>query len=89
MIRIAAFLAWFSGLGFGLPGIYGIWHLSQGRGIARFLGYPTYGEGVFTRFGVQTSIPLMLSFVLVCAIECVMGWMLWANARGGAMLATR
>jgi len=87
MIKIAAALAWFSGLGFGLPGIYGIWHMAQGRGVARFMGFPTYGHGVFERFGVPSSVPLMLSFVLVCAIECVVGWMLWENQRAGAVLA--
>jgi DNA-binding beta-propeller fold protein YncE len=34
LIRIASGCAWFSGLGFGIPCIYGIWSLLQGRGIA-------------------------------------------------------
>ncbi|HZY26996.1 MAG TPA: hypothetical protein VFE49_01945 [Jiangellaceae bacterium] len=31
MMRAAALLAWASGLGFGLPGIYEIWHLLAAR----------------------------------------------------------
>jgi hypothetical protein len=34
MMRAAALLAWASGLGFGLPGIYAIWHLLDRGGIA-------------------------------------------------------
>jgi hypothetical protein len=45
MMRAAALLAWASGLGFGLPGIYAIWHLLNRGGIATVMGYPTYGEG--------------------------------------------
>lgn len=87
MIRVAAILAWFSGLGFGLPGLYAIWYMLQGRGIARVMGLPTYGEGTFERFGIKATVPLILGFVLVCAMECVVGWMLWQNDRGGAVLA--
>src|SRR5262245_43572592 len=87
LLRIASFCAWFSGLGFGLPCIYGMWHLAQGRGIARFMGFPTYGQGPFERFGISTTIPLMSAFLLVCALECVAGWMLWSGGRGGAVLA--
>lgn len=87
MIRIASGLAWFSGLGFGLPCIYGILTLLKGQGIARFMGFPTYGVGPFERFGMPTTVPLMTAFLLVCVLECVAGWMLWSGARSGAVLA--
>lgn len=87
MIRVAAILAVFSGLGFGLPGVYAIWHMIQGRGIAYVMGLPTYGGGTFERYGIKTTIPLLVGFVLVCAIECVAGWMLWNGEMGGAVLA--
>jgi hypothetical protein len=87
MSRVAAVLAWFSGLGFGLPGIYAIWHMLQGRGIARVMGLPTYGEGTFEHFGIKSTIPLIFGFVLVCTMECAVGWMLWRGDRGGAVLA--
>jgi hypothetical protein len=87
MILVAAVLAVISGLGFGLPGLYAIWNMIQGRGIAYVMGYPTYGGGTFEHFGIKTTIPLLVAFVLVCAIECVAGWMLWNGNRGGAVLA--
>lgn len=39
----AAVLAWMSGLGFGIPGIYAIWYLIDRGFIASLMGYPTYG----------------------------------------------
>lgn len=87
MIRVAAVLAAFSGLGFGLPGLYAIWNMIQGRGIAYVMGLPTYGEGPFERWGIKTTIPLLVAFVLVCATEFVAGWMLWNSDKGGALLA--
>lgn len=87
MMRAAAVLAWVSGLGFGLPGVYAIWHLTSRGTIATFLGFPTYGEGTFERFGIRTSVPLLIGFVLVCAVECVVGWLLWGGHRAGSILA--
>ncbi len=87
MIRVAAALALFSGFGFGLPGLYAIWNMMQGRGIAYIMGLPTYGEGTFENIGIKTTIPLLVGFVLVCAAECVAGWMLWIGDKGGAVLA--
>jgi hypothetical protein len=51
------------------------------------MGYPTYGEGVFEDLGVTTSVPLLVAFVVVCAAECVAGWLLWSGRRIGAILA--
>lgn len=87
MMRAAAVLAWVSGVGFGLPGVYAIGHLASRGTIATFLGFPTYGKGTFERFGIQTSVPLLTGFVLVCALECVGGWLLWSGQRAGAILA--
>ena len=87
MMRAAAVLAWVSGLGFGLPGVYAIWHLASRGTIATFLGFPTYGRGTFERVGIQTSVPLLVGFVLVSALECVAGWLLWGGNRAGSILA--
>lgn len=83
MVFVAAILAVISGLGFGLPGLYAIWNMIQGRGIVYVMGYPTYGGGTFEHFGIKTTIPLLVAFVLVCATECVSGWMLWTGDKGG------
>ncbi len=87
MIRLASISSWFLGIGFGLPCLYGIWHLAKGKGIATFLGFPTYGHGPFEKIGIHTSIPLMLSFLLVCLLECVVGQLIWNSNKSGALLA--
>ena len=87
MLKIASVSSWFLGLGFGLPCIYGIWNLMKGNGIAYVMGFPTYGHGPFEKIGVSTSGPLMVGFLLVCILECVTGWSLWTNDKGGAVLS--
>jgi len=87
MLKIAAICAYFQGLGFGLPCIYGIWHLWKGKGIAQFMGFPTYGHGPFEKIGVQSTTGLLISFLLVCILECVTGQLIWNGEKGGAVLA--
>lgn len=65
-LRTAAILHWFLGLGFGIPGVFGIRNLAAGRGILYFMGFPTYGKGPFERVGIQTTVPLLSAFVFVC-----------------------
>ena len=36
---------------------------------------------------MQSTVPLLLSFVLVCLLECVAGWMLWNGMKSGAIVA--
>jgi hypothetical protein len=86
-VKTASVLSWATGLGFGLPGVYGIAHFARHRTIARFMGFPTYGEGPFERVGIKTSVPLLSAFVAVCAAECVAGGLLWRGRRSGAILS--
>jgi hypothetical protein len=86
-MKTASVLSWVTGLGFGLPGVYGIEHLARNGTIARFLGFPAYGEGPFERVGIKTSVPLLSAFVGVCAAECVAGALLWRGRRSGAVLS--
>jgi hypothetical protein len=86
-MRTASVMCWLTGLGFGLPGVYGIAHLKRTGTIARFMGFPAYGEGPFERAGIKTSVPLLSAFVTVCAAECVAGGLLWRNRRSGALLS--
>jgi hypothetical protein len=37
--------------------------------------------------GLETSVPLLAAFLLVCAAEVVAGWLLWRCRRGGGVLA--
>ena len=87
MMRAAAVLAWFAGLGFGLPCGYAIWYLADRGHVWIFLGFPTYGGGPFEDIGIQTTVPLLVLFLLVCAAEVAAGWLLWRQRRAGAVLA--
>lgn len=86
-MKAASVMCWVTGLGFGLPGVYGIAHLARTGTIARFMGFPAYGEGPFERLGIRTSVPLLSAFVTVCAAECVAGGLLWRSRRSGAVLS--
>jgi hypothetical protein len=87
MIKIAALCLWISGLGFGIPCIYGILSMLKGKGIAYVMGFPTYGNGPFEKIGVHTTIPLLIGFLFVCVLECIAGWGLWSGDKGAAILS--
>lgn len=76
MTTLAALCSLALGVGFGLPAIVGALHLSRTGEVWTFLGFPTYGGGPFERLGVQTSVPLLVCFALVCAAEVAVGIML-------------
>ncbi|CAA9374704.1 MAG: hypothetical protein AVDCRST_MAG75-416 [uncultured Propionibacteriaceae bacterium] len=52
-----------------------------------FLGFPTYGNGPFERWGFPTSVAMLLGFVAVCAVEVVVGVLLWRDAATAPRLA--
>ncbi len=86
-MRAAAVIAWFTGLGFGVPGVYGLWFLlSRGR-VWTFLGFPAYGGGPFESIGLRPSPGLLAAFVGVCGLEILAGVWLWARQRRGVLLA--
>ena len=89
MMRTAAVLAWVAGLGFGLPCTSAIWYFADRGHVWTFLGFPTYGGGPFEDIGIQTTVPLLVLFLLVCAAELIAGWLLWQHRRAGAVLAWR
>ncbi|MEZ5141164.1 MAG: hypothetical protein R2726_01395 [Acidimicrobiales bacterium] len=87
----AATAAAMAGLGFGIPCVIGTYHLARTGDVWQFLGFPTYGGGPFERLGVQTSVPLMLAFLLVCAGEAVLAGAIvrrssWAPAMSTILL---
>lgn len=86
-MRAAAILAWVAGLGFGLPGVYGLWYLVDRGEIWTFLGFPTYGGGPFESIGLRTTTWLIAGFVLVCAVEVTAGVLLWQGERAGEKLS--
>ena len=87
MIRAAAVCSLVLGLGFGLPGAYGAWYYARHGEVWTFLGFPTYGEGPFERWGVPTSVGLLLGYEAVCACEVVVGVLLWRDATTAPWLA--
>jgi restriction endonuclease S subunit len=59
----------------------------KGKGIAYLMGFPTYGNGPFEKIDVYTTIPLLIGFLFVCALECISGWGLWSGEKGAAILS--
>src|SRR4029077_10098303 len=72
---------------FGLFCFPAIASLLAGRGVPIVMGFPAYGRGPFERIGVQTTVPLVAGFLVVCTLEGVAGWLLWGGHRSGAILA--
>ena len=87
MTKAAAVCSLVLGLGFGLPGAYGAWFYARHGEVWRFLGFPTYGDGPFERWGIPTSAALQVGFVAVCAAEVVVGVLLWSEAAIAPWLA--
>ncbi len=87
MTQAAAILAWISGLGFGLPAVFGLRYFAQYHEVWTFMGFPTYGGGPFERWGIPTSVPLLAGFIAVCAAELVVGVLLWSDVSIGLWLA--
>lgn len=85
--RAAACLAWMTGLGFGVPAVYGTVHFTRHGEVWHFLGLPAYGEGPFQDIGVPTTVPLLAGFVAVCAAEVVIGVLMWRRRSSGLWLS--
>jgi hypothetical protein len=84
--RVAAGMSGLLGLGFGIPGVIGAEHLDRTGRVWEFMGFPTYGPGMFAEWGIPTTVPLIRGFVAVCAAEVVVGVLLW---RRGTMTIGR
>jgi hypothetical protein len=87
MAKWAAVLGCLVGLGFGLPCVFGIRYFSSHGQVWTFMGFPTYGGGPFERVGLETTLPLLVGFLLVCIMEIVDAWLLWRGSSSGAVLA--
>jgi len=72
---------------FGLPGVYGTWYFAEHDQVWSLFGFPTYGDGPFESVGIETTVPLLAGFVLVCVAEGVLGAMLWQRTRAGITLS--
>jgi hypothetical protein len=85
--RLAAGFAVLSGLGFGLPAVYGAVHLARHGDVWQFMGFPAYGDGPFERIGIPATVPLLAGFAAVCGAEVVAAGLLWRGRRSGKRLA--
>jgi hypothetical protein len=79
---VAGVIAILTGLGFGIPGILGARYFAQHNAVWTFMGFPTYGGGPFERFGLQSSVPLLVSFVVVSALEVILGTFMLFGVNG-------
>ena len=48
-------------------------NLLSGRDIPYVMGFPAYGRGPFERYGLPTTVPLLVGFLAVCLLECLSG----------------
>ena len=87
MTQVAAALCLVNAIGFGLPCVPAIRELLAGRAVPLLFGFPAYGGGPFERIGLQSSVPLISAFLVVCVFEGLAGWLLWGGHRSGAILA--
>jgi hypothetical protein len=62
-------------------------NLLTGRDIPYLMGFPAYGRGPFERYGLPTTVPLLVGFLVVCLLECLAGRLVWRGKRRGAILA--
>jgi len=87
-VRLASALLWLSSIGLGLPGLLAIRNLLSGRPIPLVFGYSAYGCGVFERFGIATTVPLLLAFLVVCVLDGVAAWLVGnGDEKSGALLS--
>jgi hypothetical protein len=75
--RIAAGLVAFVSLGFGIPAVLGALHYTRTGEVWRLWGFPTYGPGLFEKWGVPTSAALMVAFSAVCALAVGAAVLMW------------
>ena len=87
MTRAAAILAWITGLGFGLPAVFGLRYFAEHHEVWTFMGFPTYGGGPFERWGIPTGVALLAGFIAVCVAELIVGALLWSAQPIGMWLA--
>ena len=73
MRRAAGIASILTGLGFGIPCLIGLLYLRRTGETWTLLGFPTYGDGSFERLGIETTVPLLGGFLIVCVAEIAVG----------------
>jgi hypothetical protein len=85
--RAASILSLLPALGFGIPCVFAIRFFADNGYVWTFMGFPTYGEGPFEDWGIETTVRLLVTFLLVCVAELVLALLLWRGRRTGAVLS--
>jgi hypothetical protein len=75
------------GLGFGIPCLFAIQHLSDTGEVWTFMGFPTYGGGPFETAGIQTTVGLLVAFLFVCVAEVVAGVLVISGAPHASLVS--
>lgn len=52
-------------------------HLARTGTVSSFLGFPTYCGGPFEHVGLDTTVALLVAFLIVCAAEVVVAILIW------------
>jgi hypothetical protein len=45
-----------------------------------------FRTGQFERYGLPTTVPLLVGFLWVCILEGVAGWLVWRGRKSGVRL---
>ena len=77
----------FLGLGFGIPCLFAIRHLSDTGEVWTFMGFPTHGGGPFEAAGIQTTVGLLVAFLVVCVAEVMAGVLVIAGAAHASLVS--
>jgi hypothetical protein len=80
VLKAAALCSALLGLGFGIPCAIGLAHFARQHEVWMLWGLPTYGHGPFDSWGLPTSVPLLLGYLVVCVAEVVLAAALWVGA---------
>ena len=83
--QAATIIVWISAFGLGIPCVMAIRNLRAGLGVPLVFGFPAYGGGAFERRGLETTIPLLVGFLLVAILEAGAGGLLWRGHKLGAI----
>ena len=89
MIRTAAALLVFTGIGFGVFCVPAMRSVHAGRGFPIVFGFPAYGGGPFERVGIPTTVALLSAIVILFALWASLGqghWLLRYSLLLGVLL---
>jgi hypothetical protein len=87
-LRLAGLSALVNGVGFGAFDVPAMWHFAHDGEVwlAPPGGLPTYGAGPFAAHGIDTSVPLLMAFLVSCVVLAVGGVLLLVPRSVGVLI---